>query len=850
MTTTDTTTMPNHQPFRSTPANKRPFQPSSPRHIMAITEGRGVPIEIGICIFDMNSCEAIISQLADSQTFSRIMHKVNLNNPHKILIPACTTATENRDSPSHSTESNDNKLSQLLKMHFPHIPIHFMPRKYFNNEVGRQYICDYGLQEDIPGILVGVSTKYYCLSAISSVFHYILENENYTFADHTIKFSYQGAEGTMLIDTITAKNLELVSNTSNSHARNTLLGILNRTVTPMGKRLLRMNILQPPCSLSVIEDRLNAVEELSQSEERLFNIQSYLKQLTDLDSTIAYIVKIPYENRAKKRKQQQSMPVVHYAETKVNQVICLKHVVKTIQAIAKALPQKINSTASPQSNKDEDHTSQDHNDRLLLNTIYRILSNDTFVEFENDVDSVINEDVVDVQKTSLGIRNQKCYAVKAGVNGLLDVARQTYKETTEDIYDLVARYNENYNLQMKLSFTATNGFYITMTKQGTGSLPSEFINIIKKKKTLQFTTLELLQKNSRINESLTEVYLMSDRIVTELLRKFRDGINILYKSSEAIALLDMLISLASSNISCDYVRPQFSNTLAIKSGRHPILDNILSFPFVPNDTFASLSSSFQFVTGPNMSGKSTYLRQIALLTVMAQVGSFVPAEYACFRLSDQLLSRLANDNTFSDIGTSSFMSEMRETAYLLQHVTDTSIIIIDELGRGTSPTDALGITASVCEDLIRTKAFCFFATHLHELTSTLDIYPNVVNLQFKVNVTVVSMKQNRNECTIDYQYKHEDGNLSTENRYGLQTAQLLRFPQNVLACAYKIADELNAKKTQRPYYEQEDKAEKVTQERKLLWFADKILQLGQTQMTSEELHEQIYKLQQDMLKEI
>ncbi|EIE76282.1 hypothetical protein RO3G_00986 [Rhizopus delemar RA 99-880] len=179
----------------------------------------------------------------------------------------------------------------------------------------------------------------------------------------------------------------------------------------------------------------------------------------------------------------------------------------------------------------------------------------------------------------------------------------------------------------------------------------------------------------------------------------------------------MLASFASNRLSYNYIRPDFSGTLAIKSGRHPILDHILTFPLVPNDTFASLSSSFQIITGPNMSGKSTYLRQVALLNIMAHIGSL-----------------LANDNAFSDIGTSSFMTEMRETAYLLQNVTDSSLVMMDELCRSTSPTDALGIAAAVCEELIQTKAFCFFATHFHELTRTLVIYPNVVNLQFKVDV--------------------------------------------------------------------------------------------------------------------
>ncbi|KAG1439268.1 hypothetical protein G6F56_012344 [Rhizopus delemar] len=192
-----------------------------------------------------------------------------------------------------------------------------------------------------------------------------------------------------------------------------------------------------------------------------------------------------------------------------------------------------------------------------------------------------------------------------------------YKEAIEDIYDLVTEYSETTELNMKLQFSSSSGFFIQMSisdiHEGQ-TLPKKFINIVKKRKIIQFTTLELLQKNSRINESLAEVYLMSESVVSELLQLFRENINFLYKASEAIALLDMLASFAIS-------RPNFTDTLAIKSGRHPILDQILTFPLVPNDTFISLSSSFQLITGPNMSGKSTYLRQVALLNIMAHIGS-------------------------------------------------------------------------------------------------------------------------------------------------------------------------------------------------------------------------------------
>ncbi|KAL7330113.1 MutS protein msh4 [Mucor circinelloides] len=814
-----------------------------PKRIMAIAEGRGVAPEVGICIFDINSCEIELSQVADSQSFSRTLQSVNLNEPQKILMPL------NASRRSLNEGSSESKLSALLQQNYPHIPIVRLQRKYFNDEKGKQHIVDFCIQEDAAGLLFGVSTKYFCLAALASAFQHVFETEGCSFANHTIKFTFKGAEGTMLIDTITAKNLELVHNTAHTFSkRNTLFGILDYTLTSMGKRLLRTNILQPPCSIEVTNDRLDAVEELCRNEECIYNIQSSLKQFVDIDSIISFIAKIPLKN-----PQQNSIFAVQYSEQKINHVVHLKQVIKSIKAITKNLPQHGVSSSRQQPCK-------------LLRTIHNILSNQLFDELETAINNVINQDI-GIEKSSLGIRNQKCYAVKSGVNGLLDVARQTYKETTEDIYDLIATYGETFKLKIKLEYTASRGYSISMpTSQlvDGAQLPDVFINVVQKKKTLQFTTLELLQKNSRLNESMTEVFLMSEKTVTQLLQVFRNHINALYKSSEAIALLDFLTSLASYNLnSTQLVRPEFSNTLAIKSGRHPILECILLVPVVPNDTFTSLSSSFQFVTGPNMSGKSTYLKQIALLAIIAQIGSFVPAEYASFRLCDQMLSRLANENTFSDIGTSSFMSEMREIAYLLQHVTSKSIVLIDELGRGTSPEDALGISGAVCEDLARTRAFCFFATHLHELTCTLDIYPNIVNLQFKVNVT----KTNERDCTVDYQYKIEDGRLATENHYGehlvtkqmplithdfvgLQTAQILGLPAQVVNCAYKIVTNLEGSR-RNLLLRHANEQHNLTRERKLLWFADKMLQLGQTasETDDEQFRHELQHLQDSMRRE-
>ncbi|RKO86224.1 muts domain V-domain-containing protein, partial [Blyttiomyces helicus] len=478
-------------------------------------------------------------------------------------------------------------------------------------------------------------------------------------------------------DSVTARNLELVTNLLSPKSSHSLLGVLNHTQTRMGARLLRMNILQPLCAL---------------------------KPFPDIDRLITSLIITPKQ------------PSVRHAEQAINHVISLKHVLKTLDPLRAVLCGV---------------------DGKLLAAVQKITSDPRLAALELRIDDVINEDVT-FQKGAMGLRNQRCYAVKAGFNGLLDVARQTYKETTNDVYELISSLSEKYDIALKVHFSRPAFHNAQAPKYSflpprRRQLPLEFINVVKKKKMLNFTTLKLLSYNDRIAESLTEVYLMSDKTIADLIGEIRQKIAILYKMSESIAMLDMAVSFAHHCTISKCVRPEFTDTLAISNGRHPIREAIGADPFVPNDIYAAGGANVHLVTGPNMSGKSTYLRQVALLTIMAQLGTLVPADYASVRLVDKLFSRVGDDSSV-ETNASSFTMEMRETAFILKNVTNESLIIIDELGRGTSTSDGLGITFAVCEELVRTKAFVFLATHFQELPIALKVYPNVMNLHLEVTV--------------------------------------------------------------------------------------------------------------------
>lgn len=218
---------------------------------------------------------------------------------------------------------------------------------------------------------------------------------------------------------------------------------------------------------------------------------------------------------------------------------------------------------------------------------------------------------------------------------------------------------------------------------------------------------------------------MSNSIVQDLLASVRDVIGCLYKLSENISTLDVILSLAEVSQRPGFVRPTFSEVLIIRQGRHPILEQMGTVNIVPNDTTVTSENSFQVLTGANMSGKSTYLKQIVLLQVMAQIGCHVPADFASFRIADGIFSRIGTGDSI-ECNASTFTMEMKEMAYILSSLGRRSLVIMDELGRGTSTEEGASLCWAISEELIKSSAFCFLATHFMLLTRLEALYCTAV----------------------------------------------------------------------------------------------------------------------------
>ncbi|NXK51882.1 MSH4 protein, partial [Chauna torquata] len=715
--------------------------------IVAVVEGRGLARgEVGMASIDLKNPEVVISQFADNTTYAKVITKLKILTPLEIIMP--NTACD---------AGNTTKLFHLIAEHFKNVTFTTVQRKYFNETRGLEYIEQLCASE-FSTIFMEVQSKYYCLAAAAALLKYVEFIQNSVYAPKSLKVRFQGSEKTAMIDSSSAQNLELVTNNRDSRNGHTLFGVLNYTKTPGGSRRLRSNILEPLVDAETINTRLDCVQELLQDEELFFGLQAVISKFLDTEQLLSVLVQIPKQDTVKT------------AESKITNLIYLKHTLELVE------PLKVSYICN------------------CFCVMYKPVCPSFYalylVRFGiilEKITTVINDDTK-YTKGCLSMRTQKCYAVKPNINEFLDIARRTYTEIVDDIAGMITQLAEKYNLPMKTSFSSARGFFIQMNADcsalPSGQLPSEFTKITKMKNTYSFTSADLIKMNERCQESLREIYHMTYLIVCKLLNEIYEHIHCLYKLSDIVSMLDMLLSFAHACTVSDYVRPEFTDTLAIKQGWHPILEKIAMEKPVSNNAYLTEGSNFLIITGPNMSGKSTYLKQIALCQIMAQIGSYVPAEYCSFRIAEQIFTRIGMDDDI-ETNASTFMKEMKEITYIIQNANDKSLIIIDELGRGTSAEEGIGICYAACEYLLNLKAFTLFATHFLELCHIDALYPNVENYHFEVQHVRSSAVKEK----IAYTYTLSKG-CTEEKNYGLKAAEVSSLPPSLILDAKEITNHI------------------------------------------------------------
>lgn len=372
-----------------------------------------------------------------------------------------------------------------------------------------------------------------------------------------------------------------------------------------------------------------------------------------------------------------------------------------------------------------------------------------------------------------------------------------------------------------------------------GLIPNALINCVKRKDFLECQTLQMMKLNQRMTDSVDEVIMQSDKVVRQLLDSIRAEIPALFRICESVALLDMLASFGQNVTTRDYVRPLLADALALKEARHPILDASFDRKFIPNDYYASEQHSFQIITGCNMSGKSTYIRTVALLQVMAQIGCFVPAQFASFTVVHNLFSRTSTDDN-TEANMSTFSVEMRDTAFILRNINNKSLTIIDELGRGTSTRDGLAIAIAIAEALIQSNALVFFATHFIELAQILQDRPGVLNLHLTTETSIADDDIPK----LTMLYKIGSGPVE-DDTYGIKLARAVGFPARFLDVAEGVTNFL---RRQAEMKKQGSESRKLARRRRLVLNLQEMLQqVSNTDMKEEALRSYLRQLQSEFI---
>ncbi|KAI6355054.1 hypothetical protein MCOR25_008360 [Pyricularia grisea] len=723
--------------------------------ICAVSEGRGVPPIVGLAIIDIDIGSAVMSQICDTQCYVHTIHKLRVHEPKEILIVS-SSGPPNRKSVLYS----------VIEEELSDVPITTLDRKYWSEITGLAYIESLAFHEDIGALKVSMNGNFYAICALSAALRHLEMQASVRIAPHSLAMSYEPPDDSMMIDVASIHALELLQNSQNVKSKRCLFGLLNNTLTPMGARYLRSCILQPSTKKEIITPRHEAVEELSSKEDMFFEVRKgksthFCKKGADPSYQLVYDLILGQQLIVTNTDESTVQ-----SEQSINRILQIKSFLIAVPALYEAL-----ATARCEVLVKAQQQCQPQITTSILEMI----------------DKQIDKDAVFATKP-LEMRNQRTFAVKSNVDPLLDLARQAYKEQTDNLYKYVEQFNTENNYSNEIKYDDNRKFWLRFNLKDFDdtALPSHLINTVRNKGYLECQTIELNQLNSRISDASCEVLIQSEKVVENLVKELRTQIPHLTRLCQAIGYLDMLASFAHLVTISDYCRPDMTSTVAITSARHPVVEQCVT-NFVPNHYYVSDQYSFQIITGCNMSGKSTYIKTLAVLQVMAQIGSFVPAEYASLPILHKIFTRISKDDSIES-NLSTFSLEMREMAFILRNIDSRSLAIIDELGRGTSTRDGLAIAIAVSEALIESGARVLFATHFHELATVLNDRPHVVNQHLQAETSVVGNGPDA-KPRITMIHKIAKGPLKDDS-YGIDLARVIGFPPSFIEHAQSLAETL------------------------------------------------------------
>ena len=677
-------------------------------------------IYFGVTVCDVTTGDFRTTEIKETNNFAMLLDEISKYSPAELVV----------NPMMYDCSEEISKIRERFDIYITRLDENEFTDDY------KELTEKYKMVDDDENKIDNITDYMLSVSATNALRAYLLDTQKNNL-DHINKLIIYKTTKYMALDINARRNLEITEKLRDKSKKGTLLWVLDKSSTAMGGRLIRRWLNNPLLDVKQINKRLDAVQELKDNVILRGDIIDLLKKVYDIERLAGKI---------------------SYGSANGRDLISLKNSAQQLPEIKKVL-----------SNAKSELLSELHSELDVLKDVYSLINK-----------TIVEEPPIAIKEGGL---------IKKGYDKEIDQLKEATTNGKNWIVKLEVEEREKTGIKgLKVGFNKVFGYYIEVTKSNLSLVPDRYI----RKQTLtngeRYITEELKNLENQILGAEEKVINLEYNVFVEVRNKIEAQIERLQKSAGVVAMLDGLCSFATVAEDMNYVRPQVDNSgvIDIKDGRHPVIEKILpSGSFVQNDTYLDKNENrLSIITGPNMAGKSTYMRQVALITLMAQVGSFVPASYAKIGIVDKIFTRVGASDDLS-MGQSTFMVEMMEVAQILKEATSNSLVILDEIGRGTSTYDGLSIAWAVAEyisDKEKCGAKTLFATHYHELTDLENKLDGVKNYSIAVK-----------EKGEDIIFLRKIVKGGTDESYGVHVAKLAGVPQVVTKRANEILKSIEKK---------------------------------------------------------
>jgi len=673
----------------------------------------------GLAVADVSTGTFLTTQLEGADADQRLLTEITRFKPAECIVPR--------------ELANDPELKSLL-LGGSDMPVISHDPEPFQPDRASELVCNHFKVASVGGL--GLDDRPLALGAAGAIISYVGINQP-TILGNLSEIRPYSISDTMVLDATTLRNLELVRNIRDGSTKGTLLEVLDNCTSAMGSRLMRRWLLEPLLDPEAIERRLDGIEEIGRNIFLRQGLKDAISSVLDMERIVSRVVA---------------------GTANARDMVALRTSLEMVPAI-----QEVVRSADP--SVKSDILTELGGSLTGLPEVTELLST-----------ALVEEPPAGLKEGGL---------IRDGYSEELDEFQQASRDGKGWMKELEKNQRERTGIKnLRVRFNNVFGYFIEVTRSNLDLVPDDYVRKQTMANAERYITEELKEKESVILTAEEKLCALEYELFCKLREQVAQSARDIQVQARCIATLDILVSLAELALDRDYVRPEITSTdeIFLRESRHPVVECNLDSIFVPNDVELDCSQNqLVILTGPNMAGKSTYMRQIALCNVMAQMGSFVPAKYAKIGLVDRIFTRVG---AYDDLtrGQSTFMVEMLELANILNSATDRSLILLDEIGRGTSTFDGLSIAWSVAEyihDRRNIGAKTVFATHYHQLTELAEVLERVQNRNIAVK---------EDEGDIVFLRKVVPG--GTNKSYGIQVGKLAGLPRKVLSRAEEILGKL------------------------------------------------------------